>query len=95
MIAKQIVKHLMEKIGFRQVDMVESLDKQFGQQVTVQSLNERISTRRSTSLTTANLNMMLHVLGYKVVVMPQGLPTPSGSFELDDGLTPKAEGETK
>lgn len=100
MISKQVIKHLMENFGFRQADMVEALKRQFGQEVTVQSLNERISTRRSASLTTANLGMMADILGYKVVVMPKSLPTPPAGFELEDGLIQvtigtKSEGVSK
>lgn len=93
--AKMIIRHIMNTLGWKQGQLVESLKEQYGQVLTVQSLNERLSTRRSSGLNTANFNTMLHVLGYKVVVMPIGMKTPPSGFELDDGLTPPVEGETK
>ena len=93
MTAKQVIAHVMKTDGWTQPALVEAL-KNFGQNMTVQSLNERLSTRRSSSLNAANMNAMLRALGYKVVVMPADMRTPDGGFEIDDGLTQKA-GESK
>ena len=92
--AKDLIRDRMKEQGFKQQDMIEGL-KQYGQIVSQPSLADRLNTKKSNNMTVGNLNAMLHVLGYKVVVQPIGIPVPPSGFELDDGLAPKAEGETK
>ncbi len=92
--AKELIRELMKILKFKQQDMIDGL-KQYGQTVSQQSLTERLNTKKSNNMTVGNLNAMLHVLGYKIVIQPIGIAKPSSGFEIDDGLTTKAEGETK
>ena len=93
--AKQIVREVMKQMKVTQTELLDLLKGKFNVEITAQSLNDRLSLRRTNSLTTANLNQMVKCLGYKVVVVPENWSVPSSGFELNDGLTPKAEGETK
>lgn len=89
MLAKQAVTHIMKSAGWTQQALATTLEKEYGQKLTVQSLNERLSTRRSTGLNTANFNAMLHALGYRIVVVPEKLKIDGPVIEIDDGLTTK------
>ena len=89
MTAKQAITHIMKMTGWTQPALADTLDKKFGQKLTVQSLNERLSARRSTGLNTANFNVMLHALGYRIVVVPENLEIKGPVIEIDDGLTVK------
>lgn len=92
--AKELIRDLMKTLKFKQQDMIDGL-KAYGQNVSQPSLADRLNTKKSNNMTVGNLNAMLHVLGYKVVVQPVGIPTPASGFELDDGVTAKTEGESK
>lgn len=92
--AKELIRDLMKTLKFKQQDMIDGL-KQYGQDISQPSLADRLNTKKSNNMTVGNLNAMLHVLGYKIVIQPVGIAKPSSGFELDDGLTTKVEGETK
>lgn len=80
---RKIIKELMAQLHFRQSDMLAGLES-MGTQITQGALANRLTATKSDNLTLKNVNQMLRVLGYKLVVMPQNMPT--SGYEVTDGL---------
>jgi len=96
MLAKVALSHLMQIMNCKQATMLEELEKKYGQKLTQQSLSDRLSTKKTSNITVVNLNVMLKILGYKLVIVPEAYQIKNDqAILLDDGLAPKAEGETK
>ena len=91
MTGKEAVRYLMKKNGCRQNEMLDALKENIGVTITQGSLSDRLGTTKATSLNTANLNQMLHAMGYQLVVMPEFMKTPDVGFTIDDGLPMKDE----
>lgn len=65
--AKEIVKSLMKSKEMSNVDMAAALE------ITPAALWDRLNPKKTDNMTVNKLNAMLNLLGYEVVIMPQGV----------------------
>lgn len=79
MLAKAIIRAIMDNKGVGMVKMAELLGWGYPQKVT-----NRLGTGRSSNLSTDKLDEMVRVLGYKVIVVPEEVELKDGWYEVED-----------
>lgn len=79
MLAKTIIREIMDMKGIGMVKMAKMLGFAYPQKVT-----DRLGTGKSKNLSTDKLDEMVRVLGYKVVIVPEDVVLREGWFEVDD-----------
>jgi transcriptional regulator with XRE-family HTH domain len=63
--SKELVRKLIEEQGVSQADVAAKMD------ITPAALWDRISSKKTSSLSVKKLNEILRALGYEVVIMPR------------------------
>jgi hypothetical protein len=89
MLAKAIIRDIMEKNGIGPAALAKMLGFKY-----VQTVTDRLGTGKSTNLSTDKLDEMVRVLGYKVIVVPESVKMKDGWYEVNDsreGTPGKAE----
>ena len=87
MLAKAIVRAIMNEKGIGPLKLAEMLGFDYPQKVT-----DRLGTGKSAGMGTDKLDEMVRALGYKIVVIPTEVKVEDGWYEIDDStqeLTPE------
>lgn len=79
MLAKAIIRAIMDSKGIGMVKMAEMLGFGYPMKVT-----NRLETVKSRNISTDKLDEMVRVLGYKVIVVPEEVQMKDGWYEVDD-----------
>ena len=79
MLAKAIIREIMDKTGVGMVKMAEMLGYEYPMKVT-----NRLATGKSRNISTDKLDEMVRVLGYKVIVVPESVKLKDGWYEIND-----------
>ena len=79
MLAKSIVRAIMDKRGIGMSRMAKMLGFSYPQKVT-----DRLGTGKSANMSVDTLDQMVRVLGYKVVVVPEDVKIEDEWYEIDD-----------
>lgn len=79
MLAKSIVRSIMDKKEIGMSRMAKMLGFSYPQKVT-----DRLGTGKSANMSVDTLDQMVRVLGYKVIVIPEEVDLDEDWYEIDD-----------
>ena len=79
MLAKQIIRKIMDDKGIGMVKMADMLGYAYPMKVT-----NRLETVKSRNISTDKLDEMVRALGYKVIVVPEHVELKDGWYEVND-----------
>jgi hypothetical protein len=82
---KELIKDLMKEQNVSNVEMVKRINDTFQpeKEFTPAALWDRLNNKKNKSLSVVNLNEMLSVLGYKVIVAPADMKTPKDCYDVE------------
>lgn len=90
MLAKAIIRDIMNRKEIGMAKMAAMLGFEFPQKVT-----NRLETTRSANISSDKLDEMIRVLGYKAIVVPDDVCLRDGWYEITDSRTPTPVPEEK